>query len=271
MKIAIIGGGGQMGQWLCRFLLAEGRDVIIADRDLEKLPQVGQALGVKTAPDNITAVKQADVVIVSVPVHLFASVIQEIGPSVRPNQIVMDVTSVKAGPVAAMREHIKVGTVLGAHPLFGPDVKKLDGQNFVLTPVGEKETALALKVAQFLRARGANVKTMTPHAHDKMMAVVQGLSHFVAIIAADALSGLGDIQEMKDVSTTTFRIFLNYIESVIGEDAALYAAIQMEHPEMPGIYQALTASVAKWADMVKRKDTEAFVESMTALKSFIGK
>ena len=54
-----------------------------------------------------------------------------------------------------------------------------------------------------------------------MMAVVQGLSHFVAIVSADALSGLGDLDEMKDVSTTTFRIFLNYIESVIADDPAL--------------------------------------------------
>jgi prephenate dehydrogenase len=92
----------------------------------------------------------------------------------------------------------------------------------------------------------------------------------VAIAAAEALSGLGDLQEMKDVSTTTFRIFLNYIESVIGDDPELYAAIQMEHPEMTDIYRRLTVSIDRWAGLVMSKDVDGFVEGMRGLKKYLG-
>jgi prephenate dehydrogenase len=271
MKIAVIGGGGKMGQWLCRYLGGEGFDIIIADNDKEKLKEAGKATGAEIAKDSREAAGKADVIIVSVPIGSFEKVVKEIGPAIRPEQIILDVTSVKAAPVKQMHENIKKGLVLGAHPLFGPGVKSLKGQNFVLTPTNAKEKAFAAKVEKYLMKHGARVKLMTPEAHDKIMAVVQGLSHFAAIVSADALAGLGELGEMKSASTTTFRIFLNYIESVIGDDAPLYAAIQMEHPEMADIYRALTQSVEKFAGYVRDKDTQAFVERMNELKKYIGK
>jgi prephenate dehydrogenase len=270
MKIAIIGGGGKMGQWLGRYLNGEGFDIIIADTDKEKLKQL-RLPGVEVAASSRDAAVKAEIIMISVPIGSFENVVKEIGPVIRPGQIVIDVTSVKAAPVKVMHEHIKTGLILGAHPLFGPGVTGLKDQNFVLTPTNTQEKSLAAKVEKYLKARGANVKLMTPEAHDKMMAVVQGLSHFVAIISADALAGLGDLGEMKGVSTTTFRIFLNYIESVIADDAPLYAAIQMEHPEMAEIYTALAQSVGKFAGYVKDKDTAAFIERMNELKGYIGK
>ena len=271
MKIAIIGGGGKMGQWLGRHLSGEGFDIIIADKDSEKLKEIRGLKGVEVTENNLEAAGKSNVIIVSVPIKNFEQVIKEIAPAVRAEQVIMDVTSVKAAPVKAMHDHLKTGLILGAHPLFGPGVSGIRGQNFVLTPTDDKEKAFAGKAEKYLKERGASVTCMEPQAHDRMMAVVQGLSHFVAIAAADALSGLGRLDDMKDVATTTFGIFLNYIESVVGEDPALYAAIQMEHPEMADIYKTLTRSVERWADVVKRKDTRGFVERMTELKAYIGK
>jgi prephenate dehydrogenase len=271
MKIAIIGGGGKMGQWLCRFLRKEGLDIILADNDIQSLKTTRRLKGTGIAENSREAVDKADVIILSVPIGSFEQVVKEIAPFIQREQIVMDITSIKTAPVEMMHQYIKKGLILGTHPLFGPGVNGIRGQNFVLTPTNDKEKDLAAKVEKFLAARGAKVRSMDPQAHDRMMAVVQGLSHFVAIVAADALSGLGRLDDMKDVATTTFGIFLNYIESVIGDDAPLYAAIQMEHPEMADIYKTLTQSVEKWADMVKRKDTQGFVERMAELKAYIGK
>jgi prephenate dehydrogenase len=271
MKIAIIGGGGKMGQWLCRFLRKEGLDIILADNDIQSLKAARGLKGTEIAENSREAVGKADVIIISVPVNSFEQIVKEIAPCIRPEQIVTDITSIKAAPVEIMHKYIKKGRILGTHPLFGPGVNGIRGQNFVLTPTNDRERDLAAKVEKYLAARGAKVKQLEPETHDKHMAVVQGLSHFVAIAAADALSGLGELDDMKDVATTTFGIFLNYIESVIGDDAPLYAAIQMEHPEMADIYKTLILSVERWADMVKRKDTQGFVERMAELKSFIGK
>jgi prephenate dehydrogenase len=271
MKITIIGGAGKMGQWLSRALADMSLDIIITDKDAKSLEAAYKTPHIELTQDNCKAAAGAKIIIVSVPIDKFESVIKEIAPHIKPGSIVLDVTSFKARPVAIMHQYIKGSIILGIHPLFGPNVNNIMGQNFILTPVGDKEQAFALEVSKYLEEQGAKVTIMEPEAHDKMMAVVQGLSHFVAIAAADALSGLGDLKEMKDVSTTTFKIFLNYVESVIDDDPELYAAIQMEHPEMAGIYKKLTASVDKFAGWVKDKDTRSFVTRMRELKEYLGK
>jgi prephenate dehydrogenase len=271
MKIVIIGGAGKMGQWLCRLLDSDDFQIIIADKDAKALAAAYKSPRIAATTDSKEAAKQADIIVISVPLVKFEEAVKEIAPHIRPGRIIADLSSTKVKPVAVMHQYIKEGLILGVHPLFGPNVTSLSGQNIVLTPVTDKEKALAAEAANFIQGYGAQVKIMAPEAHDKMMAVVQGLSHFTAIAAADALAGLGNLQDMKDVSTTTFRIFLNYIDSVIGDDPELYAAIQMEHPEMTDIYQALTQSVEKFAAYVKAKDTRSFVKRMKELKGWLGK
>lgn len=269
MKIAIIGGAGKMGQWFCRHLVGEGKEVIVADKDENKLREAGRLFNIETTFNSVEAVKKADVIVISVPINIFEEVIKEISPFIGPEQAVLDITSIKAAPVAIMHDYIKTGLILGTHPLFGPGAAGLKGNNFVLTPTDEREKAFAVEVARYLQERGASVSFMGPEAHDKLMAVVQGFTHFVAIISADALSNLGNIEELKDVSSTTFRGFLSFVDSVVGQDPDLYAAIQMEHPEMPEIYRVLLESQQKWAGLVNKKDTRGFVEGMRLLKSYM--
>jgi prephenate dehydrogenase len=269
MKIAIIGGGGKMGQWLCRLLVEENKDVIVADRDVKRLKIIHKNSGVPVIKSNSEAAGQADIVILAVPISGFEEVVKEIAPVIRQGQFVMDVTSLKAVPVDIMHKYFKSGTVLGTHPLFGPNVPGIKGQNFVLTPSNKAENTFAVKVERFLKARGANVKIMTPQSHDDLLAVVQGLSHFVAIISAETLANFGPAGEMKEAATTTFKIFLNYIESVIGDDPELYAAIQMQHPRMPEVYRALAASLEKWGDIVRQKDDAGFTRGMNSLKTYL--
>jgi prephenate dehydrogenase len=270
MKLAIIGGGGKMGQWLCRLLDNDDFQIVIADKDANALAVGVKSPRIEATTDSKEAVRQADIIVFSVPLDRFEDAVKETAPHIRPGRIIADLSSTKAKPVAIMHKYIKEGLILGVHPLFGPGVTSVSGQNIVLTPVTDKEKALAAEAANYIQGMGAGVKIMAPEAHDKMMAVVQGLSHFTAIAAADALAGLGDLEEMKDVSTTTFRIFLNYIDSVIGDDPELYAAIQMEHPEMADIYKALNRSVEKFAGYVKAKDTRSFVKRMKELKKWLG-
>ena len=102
MRIAIIGGYGKMGRWFADFLLKDGKEVIIAGRNQEKLLEVKQQLGVEVTTSNVEAVKSADVVLISVPIDGFDSVVKQIAPHTHPEQAIIDVTSVKASPVEAM-------------------------------------------------------------------------------------------------------------------------------------------------------------------------
>ena len=271
MKVAIIGGSGKMGKWFARHLLKEGKQVVITGRNRRKLLAAAQELGVDSATGNVEAVRQADVILISVPVDNFERVVEELSPHTHSDQIILDITSLKVSPVETMHRHIKKGLVLGTHPVFGPGARDMNGQNFVLTPTSEEENTLAQKIKQYLEERGANATLMTPQEHDEMMAVVLGLSHFIAIVSADALLTSEKFKQMKDIGGTTYRVLLTLVESVISEDPELYASLQMSLPNMEQTEELFLKNARAWADLVKNRDRQEFVRRMNALRDRIEK
>jgi len=270
MKVAIIGGSGKMGLWIARHVLQDGMQVMITGRNQEKLLAAGKELGVPIST-NIEAVKQAKVIILSVPLDNFEAVVKEIAPYVRQEQLVMDVTSLKTKPVEIMHRYIKKGSILGTHPVFGPGAKSAANQNFVLTPTNEKETALAEKVKHYLVKKKANVTIITPQEHDRMMSVVLGLAHFIAIVSADTLLGFENFQEMKKIGGTTFKLLYTLIESVVSEDPELYASLQMSFPDIKQVESLFQSNAKAWADMVKANDRQGFAIKMNTLKQKLEK
>ncbi|MDD5082320.1 MAG: prephenate dehydrogenase [Dehalococcoidales bacterium] len=266
MRVAIIGGSGKMGRWFANFLLQEGSEVVITGRNQDKLQAAQRELGV-TVATNEEAVKKADVVILSVPIDSFAEIVRQIGLYTRPEQIIVDVTSVKVFPVTTMHQYIKNGLILGTHPVFGPGAKSVANHSFVLTPTSDQETNLAQKAKDYLEARGAKVTLMSPQEHDEMMAVILGLSHFIAIVAADTLLGLDRWQKMEAISGTTYKVLMTLVESVLSEDPELYASLQMYLPNVVEIERVFLERTKIWADWVKNRERQQFVDRMNALKS----
>jgi len=265
MNIAIIGGSGNMGKWSARYLMDEKIKVVITGRNRTKLQKAAKDLGVPYA-SNIEAVKTADVVILSLPPDVFESVVEEIASHTKDKQLIIDITSVKTMPVDIMHRYIKKGTILGMHPVFGPGAKSLANQNFVLTPVNNREIELAKKIKVYLEERKANVSIMTPQEHDEMMTVVLGLAHFIAIVAADTLLSFDKFQEMKQIGGTTFKLLYTLVESVISEDPQLYASLQMNFPNISTIEGGFLNNTQIWADLVRNKDTHSFADRMSSLR-----
>jgi prephenate dehydrogenase len=272
MRVAIIGGSGKMGRWFAEFLLKEGKEVVITGRNQKKLLEARQQLGgIEVTTSSAEAVKSADAVLLSVPIDGFDEVVKQISPYTHSGQVIIDITSVKGAPVEAMHRHIKAGVTLGVHPMFGPGARSVANQNFVLTPTNEEEEALAQKVKQYLEIKGAVVTLMSPHEHDEMVAIILGLSHFIAIVSADSLAGLGRLKEMEAIGSSTYKVLLTLVGSVISEDAELYASLQMSLPDMAKIEEQFQKNSKNWADLVKNQDRQEFARRMNALKNKLEK
>ncbi|MFH1382531.1 MAG: prephenate dehydrogenase [Chloroflexota bacterium] len=264
MKVAIIGGSGKMGRWSASFLLKEGMEVVITGRNQQKLEEAGKELGVAIA-SNSEAIKTADVVVLSVPMDNFEAVVKELRPYFKPQQIVIDITSVKTSPVEIMHRYVKSGLVLGVHPLFGPGARSIVRKNFVLTPTNDMEATLAEKIKAYLEQRGASVTLMSPQEHDEMMAVVLGLAHFIAIVSADTLLNLGKAKEREAIGGSTYKLLVTLAKSVLLEDPELYASLQMHLPRLAEIEGRFQKNTALWTDIVKNKDERQFIDRMKDL------
>ena len=269
-RVAIIGGAGKMGRWFADFFLRDGKEVAIADSNREKLLEVGNQLAVETM-SNAEAVRSADAVLISVPIDSFEEVVQQIHPYTHSGQIIIDITSVKVSPVEVMHKHISAGSVLGAHPMFGPGAKDVSNKNFILTPTNENETALAQEVGQYLEARGARVTLLTPSEHDEMMTIILGLSSFIAMVSADTLLSFDKFKLTRAVSGSTYKLLLLLAESVVSEGPELYASLQMSLPDMVRIEGLFRSKAKAWEELVKNKDRERFIRRANVLRDGLGK
>ncbi len=263
MKTAII-GAGKMGRWFTRFFLEQGDYVIVSSRSPEKLSQLKE-FGVEIA-GSVDAVRRADRVLICVPIENFEEVVKKIHSHVRPDQVIMDICSIKEIPVKIMHEHIKTGITLGTHPVFGPGAKNIRDQNFVLTPTTKTEEVFAQKFGDWLKEAGANVFVMSPRRHDELMSVVLGLPHFLGLVVCDTLLDYGNFLEAKRIAGASFRMLSMLAEAVASEETKFYASLQMKLPEIEKVEALFLGKSREWLDVVSRKDRAAFVDKMKLVK-----
>jgi prephenate dehydrogenase len=264
MRIAII-GAGKMGVWFAKFFLEEGYSVVVADRSKEKLSKLKSEIAVETA-DFVEAVQNADRVLICVSISAFEAVIKTISPSIREDQVVMDICSIKDFPVKVMHKHIKTGLVLGTHPVFGPGSKSVKHKAFILTPTNAEEREFAESFKKWLETKKARVFVMPPKKHDELMSVVLGFPHFLGLVACETLLEQADYTETKNVAGTTYRMLLTLAEVTALENPELFASLQLSLPELEKIESSFIEKAHEWLNLIKQKDSAAITSKMEQLK-----
>ncbi|HOJ51674.1 MAG TPA: prephenate dehydrogenase/arogenate dehydrogenase family protein [Syntrophales bacterium] len=252
--IGIIGGKGAMGSWFARFFTQGGYQVLISDLDT--------ALTL----NDLTA--RSDVVVVSVPISVTGEVIKKAGPLLAPNKLLMDLTSLKTRPVEAMLKYT-TAEVIGLHPLFGPDVPEMKGQNVVICPArGEKWISW---LRELLTHAGALVVEMTPERHDELMALVQAMNHLNTILMGLTLKEMGvSPPDLNAVSTPVFRTKLDLIKRVTSQDPALCAEIIGGNPYLIPVLRAYERNWECLKAVIERGDIPALINMLKKLPEHQG-
>jgi chorismate mutase/prephenate dehydrogenase len=252
--VAIIGGRGGMGRCMAGLFGDLGHAVMIVDVD--------------TPLTATEAAAVADVVVISVPIDATEVVIRELGPLMRDDALLMDVTSIKAAPLAAMLSATRA-SVVGTHPLFGPSVHSLQGQRIVITPGRGDEWLAWLK--RMLHARGLNMLEATAEAHDQAMAAVQVLVHFATEVMGKTLFDLGvSVNETLAFTSPIYLMELLMTARHFGQSCDLYAAIQMSNPETGRVTDAFVEAARRLRDVAVSKNRDAFAAMFTEVRSFFG-
>ena len=205
-------------------------------------------------PEDIAA--SCDIVVVSVPIRETVPVIDRIAPLLTKDQLLCDLTSLKAGPVRAMLK--SKAEVIGLHPMFGPTVPSLKKQTVIACPA-RAEVATIEGLLGIFRAEGAVCTVTTAEEHDRMMAVVQGLTHFVTLCMADTVRRMGiDVEATKAFTSPVYAIELSLVGRLLSQDADLYGSILQENPFVPEVLAACRGSVSDLRQVVRSKDPGSF-------------
>ena len=163
------------------------------------------------------AVREADLVVVCVPVGAMGEAAAEFAAALPAGAVVSDVGSSKQSVAAALEAALPGVAVIPAHPVAGtersgPDAgfASLFQQRWcIITPPEDADPAKVAALAQFWEALGARIEVMTASHHDLVLAVTSHLPHLIAYTIVGTASDLEGVTESEVIkySAGGFRDF----------------------------------------------------------------
>ncbi len=268
MRVTIIGGAGRMGRWLTQYFSSRGYEVTVSDLKLEKAKALAEATGVKLAKNNVEAVKDADLIVVSTPIQATPKVINEIKSHIRKGTVVAEISSLKSTVVETMTKIAELGVKpLSIHPLFGPGAQKLAGKKIVVIPIINSKAEMKLVKELFPEAE---IIAVGVEEHDRAMGLSLSLTYFVNMVFA-SIVGEEDIEALKRLGGTTFTLQLTLAESVMTEEPALHAAIQMENEHTSQYIDKFLSRANTIKEWITKKDKEKFTALHRHIQDLLSK
>ena len=224
-KVAIIGLGLIGCSWVKALKLAKCIGHVSGfDRNMDSMEQALQAgLIDDFSIDVCDVVRDADLVIISVPILAVADVLEQIKSSIANNAVLTDVGSVKGCISKAVTDVLGEDFdrfVLG-HPIAGSersgvsaaDEKLFKNHKIILTP--EKRTSeMALDlVSDAWQVTGGKVELMTVQHHDEVLAATSHLPHLLAYSLVDTLANDEENNDIFNYAAGGFRDFTRIASS----------------------------------------------------------
>lgn len=169
--------------------------------------------------DSVTeAVKDADLVVLCVPVGVMGSVAAEISSSLKAGATVSDVGSVKQDVIRNVGPHLPANVhFVPAHPLAGTEhsgpesgfAELFDNRWCLLVPPEGTSPDAVAKLRQLWEGMGANVEEMDAEHHDLVVAVTSHAPHLIAYTMVGVADDLGRVTdgEVIKYSAGGFRDF----------------------------------------------------------------
>ena len=221
------------------------------------------------------AVKDADLVVLCVPVGIMGHVAAEIAPSLKAGAVLSDVGSVKAKVIEMVSGHIpKDVHFIPAHPIAGTEnsgpkagfAELFDGKWTILTPVGDVVAEEVAKLRNFWEKLGAKVDVMEPERHDLVLSVTSHVPHLIAytmVGVADDLERVTD-KEVIEFSTGGFRDFTR----IAASDPTMWRDVFLNNKEATlDVLGRFTEELFDLQRAIRRGDGEQLFEHFTRTRA----
>ena len=197
-EVAIV-GLGLMGGSLAGALRGKCRAVVGIARRKETVEQaISDGLIDLGTTDMEPAVGSADIVVLATPVRAIIELVNELGPLLQDDALLIDLGSTKSDITRAMADLPPHVQPLGAHPMCGKELSGIsaadprlyEGRTFILVPLPRTSLQAIETGRDLARAIGALPLILDdPHRHDFLVATLSHLPYLLAcslVAAADA-------------------------------------------------------------------------------------
>ncbi|MFT4179694.1 MAG: prephenate dehydrogenase [Thermomonas sp.] len=242
--IGIVGSAGAYGRWLTTFFNQRMGLEVIGHDPADAASASEQAL-----------LERADVLLFAAPIRYTPALIERyvsMADGSETGKLWLDVTSVKAAPVAAMLR--SRAEVVGLHPMTAPPkTPTLKGRVLVVCEARLQrwkpwlDTLLAALEAECVQA--------TPEHHDRAMALVQAMVHAAHLAQAGVLRECsGSLAALMPLRSASFEMDAAMMSRILSLNPAIYEDIQFGNPHAHGVLTALAAQLGRMAELVGQGD-----------------
>ncbi|NIM26307.1 MAG: prephenate dehydrogenase/arogenate dehydrogenase family protein [Nitrososphaeria archaeon] len=254
-SITVVGAGGQMGQWFTKYFSDKGFQVTGYDEE-NKI----KGKNIIQAESLVGAILKADYVILCTPTRRTPEIIRLIAKEMKRGTYLIEISSEKGKVVSALSKIPAKINPICIHPMFGPGVKNIKGQNIISVPVKDAKKELTVAKSLF---EGANFVTIDAVEHDKKIAVILGLTHLLNLVFANIISKDEKFALAEKMSGTTFRVQKVLAESIMTESAELIETI-IANPEIRRVAEDLWKDVGRLLTAVQESKTEEVITYIKA-------
>jgi len=227
--------------------------------------------------DPVSAVAEADMVLLATPVNALIRTLPTLAKHMRPDAIITDAGSVKCEVINAARAALgdRFERFVPGHPIAGREksgAQAADTDLFrdhwvVLTPLDDTDQKALALVGQMWERVEAKVRLMDPASHDQILGMTSHLPHAVAYAL---VAQLGDQQGSEDYATMTAGGFLD-ITRVASSDPAMWRDIFLHNAETTAnLIHEHRHVLERLEQLIRKGDAEGlqeWFESAKALRS----
>ncbi|MDP8902951.1 MAG: prephenate dehydrogenase/arogenate dehydrogenase family protein [Thermoproteota archaeon] len=260
--MAIVGAAGKMGTWFASYFAHRGLNVSAFDINQKKILKTSSK--VKVQESLFECVHDADLVLVSVPVHKTPQVVKECTKNMKDGAIIAEISSVKNKTYGVLKKIPSNLRPLCIHPMFGPGASKKVETRMLLIPVRNEKIEVTIVKEIFEDAD----LIVLPNAkqHDKSIAVVLGLTYFVNMVFAKVMSSGNNLSMLKQVSGTTFSLQSLIAESIFTEEPDLVIALISENVYAKRYINRFLKETAALAELTIKKDNKELKDELQKVK-----
>ena len=274
-KLCII-GVGLIGGSLARALKEKGycKHIVGSSRRAEHL-QKAVDLGVidSYSIDMQEAAKDADVIIVCVPLGAMEVVFSKIKDVINPDTIITDVGSSKQSVVDAAEKafgEIPANLIPG-HPIAGTEKSGVEAsfaelfqcRKIIITPLENNDPQQVEKIEQMWLQTGAEVRQMSVQHHDEVLAATSHLPHVLAFGIVDTLAKMDSQQEIFEYAAGGFRDFTRIASS----DPVMWRDICVNNRDaLLKVMRKYIEDMELMYDLIEKSDGEAIKDMFEGAK-----
>ncbi len=246
-KVTVLGAGGQMGQWFTKYFAGKNFEVTGFDSENKVTGK-----DIIVSESLVGAILKADYVVLATPTRRTPEIIRLIAKEMKRGTYLIEISSEKSKVAASLAKMPAKINPICIHPMFGPGIKTVKGQNIISIPIKDAKSELTVAKSLF---EGANFVTIDAIEHDKKIAVILGLTHLINVVFAKIISKDEKTMLTEKMSGTTFRVQKTLAESIMTESPELIETI-IANPEIRRFAEELWKDVGRLLTDIQESKTE---------------